>query len=104
VNSGPAGQAALVLGIVGLVGQVFTLGMLFLPVCLAAWALGQREEQKLQALGVPLGDLSQARAGHVLGVVGALFSIVAAAGLMLIIGLLATLVARDRPTLLITDF
>jgi hypothetical protein len=107
VNSGPAGLVALILGIVGLIGQLLTLmaGGIFLPMCLAAWALGQREVQKLQALGVPLGDLTQARAGHVLGVIGVVFSIVAAIGWMFLIGMLVIQMAGERSSwMLITDY
>jgi hypothetical protein len=107
VGSGPAGAAAMVLGIVGLTGQVLTLGTggWFLLFSLAAWALGQREVQKLAELGVPLRNLGQARAGHVLGAIGVMVSVAMAALGVFLIGLLVATGVRGTPRgMLITDF
>jgi hypothetical protein len=96
------------LGIVGLTGQVLSMGLasvLFLPCSVAAWAVGHREMQKSQALGLPESSLRSARAGYVLGILGVLLAVLVAAGVVLFVILVAAAAGHDAQHVkLLTDW
>lgn len=108
VAAGSAGTVALVMGIIGLLGQVLSMGYgapWFMLCSVAAWALGQREVQKYRALGVPTSDLGLARTGHVLGIIGVGFSLLIALVLTGLIVLVVALAGQDAIHVkLLTEF
>jgi hypothetical protein len=96
VRSGPAGTAALILGLVGVLGTIMTMGYLapwFMICSVAAWSMGEREVQKYKALGVPVADLGSARAGHILGIVGVVMGALIAVMLILVAALIAVAIS-----------
>lgn len=72
--AGQRGTAALLLGVVGLAGILFSCCFPFpIPfmICSAlAWTMGGGELRMYKALGAVGGEESQARAGYVLGILG----------------------------------
>jgi hypothetical protein len=59
----------------------------------------------MEALGVPLADLGEARAGHVLGIIGVLISVLVMSAVLLGIGAVLAKGGGDGPRLmLITDY
>jgi hypothetical protein len=72
----PQSTTAMVLGIVGLVGALFSCGLtLFLAPF--AWALGRNALKETQAAQGRLGGESQARAGMVTGIIGTVLLVIA---------------------------
>ncbi len=110
--AGKRGTAALVLGIIGLVGMVpgcCSASVLPFAICsVLAWSLGQSELRMYQALGAVGAEESQARAGYVLGIIG---TSLACLGMMfwimyilfVIAAIMAAAIGENR-ILLITEF
>ncbi|CAM3335213.1 hypothetical protein NODU109028_12275 [Nocardioides dubius] len=81
----PDANAALVWGIVALAGGMsMCLPLLVSPF---AWFYGARVVREIEQSPQPLGGLSEAKAGKVMGIVGSCLLGVALLGLVLLIGL-----------------
>ena len=88
----PDGSAALILGIIGLAGGVFSCcALLFL--CIIAWVLGNGHAKKCREMGLePEGSGST---GRILGIIGTVFFILAVLGWIAYIGLIAVAVGSQ---------
>jgi hypothetical protein len=77
----PQSTLAMVLGLVALIGSLFTCG-LTLVVAPFAWAVGHSAVKEIEASYGRLGGESQARSGMVMGIVGTVLLILAVLALI----------------------
>lgn len=90
----PSSTAAMALGLIGLIGAVFCLGVTLL-VSPFAWALGSRAVREIDADPAAHSGREMAMAGKVMGIIGTILLIVAVVVVLIVVVFFAWTIQSD---------